>query len=117
MKDSIHPNYREVVFLDTSCDFGFVTRSTVATRRDDQVEGRQGVSVYKIEISRNRIRSTPASRRSWITAGRVDKFKKRYAKKPAAPKGSASKRFPRSREGSLRACLFYCKGLEYSPCH
>ena len=31
MKDGIHPNYREVVFLDTSCDFGFVTRSTVAT--------------------------------------------------------------------------------------
>ena len=43
MKDGIHPNYREVVFLDTSCDFGFVTRSTVATNetikwKDGKVE-------------------------------------------------------------------------------
>ena len=32
MKDGIHPNYREVVFVDLSNDFKFITRSTVQTK-------------------------------------------------------------------------------------
>ncbi|HXA48501.1 MAG TPA: 50S ribosomal protein L31, partial [Burkholderiaceae bacterium] len=32
MKAGIHPNYRDVVFHDLSCDFKFITRSTVQTR-------------------------------------------------------------------------------------
>ncbi|MFZ9723591.1 MAG: 50S ribosomal protein L31, partial [Burkholderiaceae bacterium] len=32
MKEGIHPNYREVVFVDLSNDFSFVTRSTVSTK-------------------------------------------------------------------------------------
>ena len=39
MKDGIHPNYREVCFLDLSNNFKFVTRSCVNTKemvkRDD----------------------------------------------------------------------------------
>ena len=51
MKDGIHPNYREVVFLDTSCDFGFVTRSTVATNETITWKDGKEYPVYKIEIS------------------------------------------------------------------
>ena len=51
MKDGIHPNYREVVFLDTSCDFGFVTRSTVATNETIKWKDGKEYPVYKIEIS------------------------------------------------------------------
>ena len=32
MKEGIHPNYREVLFVDMSNDFKFVTRSTINTR-------------------------------------------------------------------------------------
>ena len=32
MKDGIHPDYREVVFLDLSNNYSFVTRSTVKTK-------------------------------------------------------------------------------------
>ena len=33
MKKNIHPdNYRLVVFKDTSCDYAFLTRSTVETK-------------------------------------------------------------------------------------
>jgi large subunit ribosomal protein L31 len=32
MKADTHPDYREVVFHDLSCDFKFVTRSTIKTR-------------------------------------------------------------------------------------
>jgi large subunit ribosomal protein L31 len=31
MKENIHPNYREVLFVDLSNGFKFVTRSCVAT--------------------------------------------------------------------------------------
>ena len=32
MKDGIHPNYREVCFMDLSNSFKFVTRSCVNTK-------------------------------------------------------------------------------------
>ncbi|MGL4576892.1 MAG: 50S ribosomal protein L31, partial [Burkholderiaceae bacterium] len=32
MKEGIHPNYRDVVFVDVSNGFQFITRSTVQTR-------------------------------------------------------------------------------------
>ena len=32
MKQGIHPDYREVVFMDMSNGFKFVTKSTIATR-------------------------------------------------------------------------------------
>ena len=32
MKDGIHPDYREVVFLDLSNNYSFVTRSTVTPK-------------------------------------------------------------------------------------
>ena len=31
MKKEIHPEYREVVFLDAAANFSFLTRSTVKT--------------------------------------------------------------------------------------
>jgi large subunit ribosomal protein L31 len=72
MKDGIHPNYREVVFLDTSCDFGFVTRSTVAT--NETIKWKHPFYTGKQKIV--------------DTAGRVDKFKKRYARKGSAAKAA-----------------------------
>ena len=62
MKDGIHPNYREVVFLDTSCDFGFVTRSTVATNETIKWKDGKEYPVYKIEISAEGSPSVTVSR-------------------------------------------------------
>jgi len=41
MKDGIHPNYREVLFHDLSCDFKFVTQSTIQTRDKMEFEGKE----------------------------------------------------------------------------
>lgn len=84
MKDGIHPNYREVVFLDTSCDFGFVTRSTVATNETITWKDGKEYPVYKIEISAESHPFYTGKQKIVDTAGRVDKFKKRYARKGAA---------------------------------
>ena len=84
MKDGIHPNYREVVFLDTSCDFGFVTRSTVATNETIKWKDGKEYPVYKIEISAESHPFYTGKQKIVDTAGRVDKFKKRYARKSSA---------------------------------
>ena len=84
MKDGIHPNYREVVFLDTSCDFGFVTRSTVATNETIKWKDGKEYPVYKIEISAESHPFYTGKQKIVDTAGRVDKFKKRYARKSSS---------------------------------
>ncbi len=84
MKEGIHPNYREVVFLDTSCDFGFVTRSTVSTSETIQWKDGKEYPVYKIEISAESHPFYTGKQKIVDTAGRVDKFKKRYARKSSA---------------------------------
>jgi large subunit ribosomal protein L31 len=88
MKDGIHPNYREVVFLDTSCDFGFVTRSTVATNETIKWKDGKEYPVYKIEISAESHPFYTGKQKIVDTAGRVDKFKKRYARKGTAAKAA-----------------------------
>ena len=85
MKEGIHPNYREVVFLDTSCDFGFVTRSTVSTSETIKWKDGKEYPVYKIEISAESHPFYTGKQKIVDTAGRVDKFKKRYARKSASP--------------------------------
>src|SRR5260363_30676 len=50
MKKDIHPEYREVVFLDTSCNAKFLTRSTIETRETIEYQGKT-YPLSKIEIS------------------------------------------------------------------
>src|SRR5258707_13416447 len=84
MKEGIHPNYREVVFLDTSCDFGFVTRSTVATNETIKWKDGKEYPVYKIEISAESHPFYTGKQKIVDTAERVHKVQKRYARKGAA---------------------------------
>jgi large subunit ribosomal protein L31 len=84
MKDGIHPNYREVLFLDTSCDFGFVTRSTVAAGEKMTWKDGKEYPVYKLDISSESHPFYTGKQKIMDTAGRVDKFNKRYARKPKA---------------------------------
>ena len=83
MKDGIHPNYREVLFQDMSCDFKFVTRSTIQTREKATHEGKE-YPLVKIEVSSESHPFYTGKQKIVDTAGRVDKFKKRYARKGAA---------------------------------
>ena len=51
MKEGIHPNYREVVFVDMSNDFSFVTRSTVQTRETIKWKDGKEYPLYKLDTS------------------------------------------------------------------
>ena len=51
MKKDIHPQYREVVFQDTSSDFKFLTRSTMSSNETITWEDGKTYPVIKIEVS------------------------------------------------------------------
>ena len=52
MKKEIHPDdYRLVVFQDISCDYTFITRSTVKTSDTIKWEDGKEYPLYKVEIS------------------------------------------------------------------
>ena len=81
MKKGIHPeNYRLVAFKDMSNEEVFITRSTAATRETITVDGVE-YPLIKVEIS-NTSHPFYTGKSMFIdTAGRIEKFKKRYAKK------------------------------------
>lgn len=81
MKKDIHPNYRDVVFYDTSSEYKFITKSTIETSETITWEDGQEYPVYKIEVSSNSHPFYTGKKMMLDTAGRVEKFNRRYAKK------------------------------------
>lgn len=87
MKPDIHPEYREVVFLDTQNGTSFITRSTIATEETTTVEGVE-YPLAKVEISAASHPFYTGTMTIIDTAGRVERFEKRYGRrkqKGAAP--------------------------------
>lgn len=81
MKKDIHPNYREVVFWDLSSDDKFLTRSCVDTHETVVFEDGKEYPVYKVEVSSKSHPFYTGKNVLIDTAGRVDKFNKRYNRK------------------------------------
>ena len=81
MKKDIHPNYRDVVFYDTSSEYKFLTKSTIETSETIEWEDGKEYPVYKIEVSSNSHPFYTGKKMILDTAGRVEKFNRRYAKK------------------------------------
>ena len=79
MKADIHPDYREVVFHDLSCDFKFITRSTIQTRETTEFEGKS-YPLVKIEVSSQSHPFYTGKHKIVDTAGRVEKFRQKFGK-------------------------------------
>lgn len=86
MKKDIHPNYQEVVFWDLSSDFKFLTRSTMSSKETIKWEDGKEYPVIKIEISSQSHPFYTGKKMLLNTAGRVDKFNQRMAKKQPVKK-------------------------------
>lgn len=78
MKKDIHPEYREVVFQDTSSDFKFLTKSTIKTSETIQWTDGNTYPLVKIEVSSASHPFYTGQKLFVDTAGRVEKFMKRY---------------------------------------
>jgi large subunit ribosomal protein L31 len=81
MKKDIHPNYREVVFWDLTSDYKFLSRSCVETKETIIYEDGKEYPVCKVEVSSQSHPFYTGKNVLLDTAGRVDKFNKRYGKK------------------------------------
>ncbi|KUG06601.1 type B 50S ribosomal protein L31 [Solirubrum puertoriconensis] len=81
MKKDIHPEYREVVFQDTTSDFKFITRSTMTSNETVTMEDGKTYPVIKVEVSSQSHPFYTGKNVLLDTAGRVEKFRNRYQKK------------------------------------
>ena len=82
MKQGIHPeNNRFVVFKDMSNGTSFLSKSTAQTKETITWEDGKDYPVVKLEISNTSHPFYTGKNVLVDTAGRIDKFKKRYAKK------------------------------------
>jgi large subunit ribosomal protein L31 len=81
MKKDIHPkNYRFVVFKDISCDYSFLSKSTIETKETVKWEDGNEYPLVKLEISQMSHPYYTGKMKLVDTAGRVDKFRTRYDK-------------------------------------
>ncbi len=81
MKKDIHPEYKEVIFLDTSNDFKFMTKSTMTSSETIKWEDGNEYPLIKIEVSSASHPFYTGKKMFVDTAGRVEKFNKKYKKK------------------------------------
>lgn len=91
MKTDIHPDYRPVVFLDTSSGEKFLTRSTIQTEETTEWEDGNTYPLAKIEISSASHPFFTGQMTIVDTAGRVERFERRYGKRrrPGSPEAKA----------------------------
>ncbi len=81
MKKGIHPeNYRPVVFKDMSNDEIFISQSTINAKETIEIDG-VTYPLVKLEITSSSHPFYTGKQKLVDTAGRVDKFMNRYAKR------------------------------------
>jgi large subunit ribosomal protein L31 len=80
MKADTHPKYNDVVFQDVTSNFSFLTRSTLFTKDSITWEDGKEYPLIKIDVSSASHPFYTGKQKLLDTSGRVDKFRKRYAK-------------------------------------
>ncbi|MEU1543416.1 type B 50S ribosomal protein L31 [Actinacidiphila glaucinigra] len=88
MRPGIHPDYRPVVFRDRAADFAFLTRSTMTSEKTVVWEDGNTYPVVEVEISSASHPFHTGTARVVDTAGRVERFRRRYGSGSTAPGGS-----------------------------
>ncbi|CAH2560207.1 type B 50S ribosomal protein L31 [Cardinium endosymbiont of Oedothorax gibbosus] len=86
MKKEIHPEYRPVVFLDTSSGAKFMTRSTISTSETIEWEDKKIYPLFKVEVSYVSHPFYTGKKIFVDTAGRIERFNQKYKKKNVAIK-------------------------------
>jgi large subunit ribosomal protein L31 len=84
MKEGIHPNYRDVLFVDLSNGFKFVTRSCVNTKEMGKTDDGRELPLFKLDTSSESHPFYTGTQKSVDNmGGRVEKFRNRFGKTAA----------------------------------
>lgn len=78
MKKDIHPDYHPVVFQDASTGTQFLTRSTVTSERSVEWEDGNTYPLIVADVTADSHPFWTGAQRVMDTAGRVEKFERRY---------------------------------------
>ncbi|MFC4496355.1 type B 50S ribosomal protein L31 [Streptomyces ovatisporus] len=81
MKQGIHPAYGPVVFRDKAAGFAFLTRSTLTGDATIEWEDGNSYPVVDVEISSKSHPFYTGTARVLDTAGRVERFERRYGRR------------------------------------
>jgi len=81
MKNGIHPKYQEVVFEDMAANFRFLTKSTMGSKETIKWEDGNTYPLIKMEVTSKSHPFYTGQKMFVDTAGRIDKFNKKYGKK------------------------------------
>lgn len=78
MKKGIHPeNYRDVVFMDVGADVKWICRSTVATSRTVDFEGKE-YPLFTLDLSSHSHPFFTGKQKFVDSEGRVERFQKKF---------------------------------------
>lgn len=80
MKKNTHPEYQDILFVDSSNDNKFVCGSTLKPKETQEFEGKT-YPVYRVAVSSASHPFFTGSKQLIDAEGRVDKFSKKYARK------------------------------------
>lgn len=80
MKPGIHPAYGPVVFRDRAAGTAFLTRSTATSDRTVEWEDGRTYPVVDVDVSSVSHPFWTGSQRVLDTAGRVERFERRYGR-------------------------------------
>jgi large subunit ribosomal protein L31 len=89
VKPDIHPEYRPVVFQDTSSELAFLTRSTIETSETIEWEDGNTYPFAKVEISSASHPFYTGKQILVDSGGRVERFRRRYARAGMNVEGAA----------------------------
>ena len=78
MKPGIHPDYRPVVFRDQAAGYSFLVRSTAHSSQTVTWEDGKTYPVIDVEVSSASHPFYTGTSRVMDTAGRVERFNRRY---------------------------------------
>ena len=80
MKPEIHPDYHDVIYIDSATGEEWMSRSTQTSKESREVDGTQ-IPVIKLEISSVSHPFWTGTMRELDADGKIDRFRRRYGAK------------------------------------
>lgn len=90
MKNDIHPDYHPVIFQDAGTGHQFLTRSTATSDRTAQWEDGNEYPLIVVDVTSESHPFWTGAQRVMDTAGRVEKFNRRFGGMARRKKKSAN---------------------------
>ena len=78
MKKDIHPEYREVVFLDHAGNFSFLSRSTVRTTHTIEWQDGKTYPLVRLDISSASHPFFTGKMKLVDSTGQIERFRKKF---------------------------------------